>query len=48
MLLAAAHVEATTCACDAASRTGGSSASPITYMAPPMALATISVEWQCR
>jgi hypothetical protein len=38
-LLAAAHVEAMTCAWEPARVTGGSSASPVTYIEPPSALA---------
>ena len=47
-LLTAAHSEATMFAWPPASRTGGSSSSPVTYMAPPNAFATRSDDARSR
>jgi hypothetical protein len=48
MLLTAANDEAITCAWEPASLTGGSSSSPVTYIAPPSALATMSEDLKSR
>ncbi len=48
MLLAAAFADAHRMACEPASLTGGSPASPVTPLAPPSALATMSDEWNPR